>query len=270
VNEENKIEIRPGQFIVKGDKKRKVLAVNGGMVTLYNSETNIEFESKMSNLLSSGYVLMDENDIQKKAEDVSSVAASGVESSTTTVSVDNNPGNANQDAPDPVMPDPVMPDPVMPDSDMPGPDMPGPDMPGPDMSLEQDVPEGNTPVETAPASTNTVADRRRVRTPDEIMEDLKRRQEEDRAKIDLRYKEKIFKASQRLKSLPQKRIDALAMLNSLRQSIRDNTGNSFMTDDEADCFIQKAVEAKLVSATNLDLRRENPFDQHSDQLNQYN
>jgi hypothetical protein len=253
VNEENKVEIRPGQFVVKGDKKRKVLAVNGGMVTLYNSETNIEFESKMSNLLSSGYVLMDEDDIPKKAEDVSSVAASGVESSTTTVSVDNNPGNANQDAPDPAMPDPAMPD---------------PDMPGPDMSLEQDVPEGNTPVETAPASTNTVADRRRVRTPDEIMEDLKRRQEEDRAKIDLRYKEKIFKASQRLKSLPQKRIDALAMLNSLRQSIRDNTGNSFMTDDEADCFIQKAVEAKLVSATNLDLRRENPFGQYSDQLNQ--
>ena len=209
MNEENKVEIKPGQFAVKGDKKRKVLAVNGGMVTLYNSETNTEFESKVSSLLSSGYVLMDETDIPERGKEVSGVAASSVASSTLTVPAVNNPGGVHQGATEP-------------------------DLFG--------ATEGNAPVETAPVTADAFAGQRRVRTPDEIMEDLKRRQEEDRAKMDLRYKEKIFKASQRLKSLPQKRSDALAMLDGLRQSIRGSTGNPFMTDDEADSFIHKAVE----------------------------
>lgn len=233
------VEIKPGQYAVKGDKKRKVLAVNGGEVTLYNDETHTEFVSKVSQLLASGYVMVDPVESTETEPAVQSVAASSVGASTLTVPAADDHGHPEQ-------------------------------YPAREADLftpvANDVEAGSLP--PPPANAEVTTGQRRVRTPEEILGDLKRRQEEEQAKMDLRYKEKIFKASQRLKSLPQKRSDALAMLDSLRQAIRGSTGNSFMTDDEADSFIHKAVENACIPVNTVLLNALRPFaaGQDSDDL----
>ena len=202
------VEIKPDQYAVKGDKKYKVVAVKGENVTLYSPETHTEFESQASKLLASGYVLMDVEDVPEKATAGRSVAASIATASTLTVPAGEETTQAGQ---------------------------------SPDLF----PPASNEEAESLPPSSSTEASagQRRVRTPEEIVSDLIRLQEEERAKMDLRYRGKIFKASQRLKSLPQKRSDALALLDGLRQTIRASAGDSFMTDDQADVFIRNTVES---------------------------
>lgn len=148
------VEIKPGQYAVKGDKKRKVLAVNGGEVTLYNDETHTEFVSKVSQLLASGYAMVDPVDAPEKEESIRSVAASSVDASTLTVPADGDLGYVDQS-----------------------------------VSKEQELfsvagennaaNENGDPVPAADVS----AGQRRVRTPEEILGDLKRRQEEAQAKM---------------------------------------------------------------------------------------
>ena len=248
------VEIKPGQYAVKGDKKRKVVAVNGGMVTLYNSETHTEFESKVSQLLASGYVLVDPVEDTEAASAVRSIAASSVDASTMTVPAGGDREHVDQNAAK--EPDLFS---VAGENNTANEEYP------PEYSIPGATQTPVANVDPVPAATDVSATgQRRVRTPDEIVEDLKRRQEEDQAKMALRYKEKIFKASQRLKSLPQKRSDALAMLDGWRQSIRGSTGNHFMTDDEADGFIRKSVEDACLPVNSALLNALRPFAEGQD------
>lgn len=225
------VEIKPGQYAVKGDKKRKVLAVNGGEVTLYNDETHTEFVSKVSQLLASDYVMVDPVEAPERDESIRSVAASSVDASTLTVPADGDLEHVDQSA------------------------ATEPDL----FSVVDENNAANENVDPVLSAADVSAGQRRVRTPEEILGYLKRRQEEEQAKMDLRYKEKIFKASQRLKSLPQKRSDALALLDSLRQAIRASTGNSFMTDDETDSFIRNTVENACIPVNTALLNALRPF-----------
>jgi hypothetical protein len=191
----------------------------------------------VSKLLGSGYVLMDAEATPEKKATVRSAAATVAAVPTLTVPavVDHNHSEQEQGSTR--------------ESDL--------------FPLASNDAEAGSPPPLADSGEVT-ASQRRVRTPEEIMGDLKRRQEEDRVKMDLRYKEKIFKASQRLKSLPQKRSDALAMLDGLRQSIRGSTGNLFMTDDEADSFIHKAVESACIPTNTALLNALRPFAEGQD------
>lgn len=213
------VEIKPGQFAVHGKKQYKVVAVDGDAVTLFNPDSKMEFASRVSKLISGGYVLVDSIDDAKGARGVAAkvspapalTVAAGEEADLAEKSPAENPDlfGAKPEAPAAA-------------------------------SLEAEQSPAQAAVDASAAG-------RRVRTPAEIVDDLVRRQDEERAKVELRYKEKIFKASQRLKSLPQKRDDALRLMEEMRQTVRRGAENPFMTDDEADAFIRRAVDHAALS-----------------------
>lgn len=234
-------EIKPGQYAVKGDKKYKVIAVDDDKVKLHSEATNTEFESRAAQLLASGYVLTDAVSTVSEENPAHDAAETFPTDSAKTSSASDASHSEKKEGQNPAQ--------VVPAAGV---------GQGVDLlaSVASETEDHNSSTSHAAdplatealtistaIATDTSAGQRRVRTPEEIMGDLKRRQEEEKAKVDQRYKEKIFKASQRLKPLPQKRIDALALLDGLRQAIREGSGNLFMTDDEADEFISNSVLA---------------------------
>lgn len=109
---------------------------------------------------------------------------------------------------------------------------------------ETDLPQPETPVASAPKA-ETVG----RRTREQILEALRQEQARKMAEINRRYQEKIFKASQRVKTTVQKRKDALDVLTELREMVRaSGDGNVFMTDNEVDAVIRRTVQRSTMPA----------------------
>lgn len=109
---------------------------------------------------------------------------------------------------------------------------------------ETDPPQPETHVASAPKAETAGR-----RTREQILEALRQEQARKMAEINLRYQEKIFKASQRVKTAVQKRKDALDVLTELREMVRaSGDGNVFMTDNEVDAVIRRTVQRSTMPA----------------------
>lgn len=220
-------EIKAGSKVTNGSKDYEVLRVDGDKVDLRGVLNGVKFESSIKKLLASGYRVISDGTTHECEPERTAINSGEEEIAAQAVKAEQNTqassggGDAHAGAPEYLHTANRA--------------LAQPHDPEPFVLVACEPKRANSSATEAP---------RRIRTPEEIMSDLKREQSEAAAKIDRRYKEKLFKAGQRLKSLPQKRVEALDLLQRLRGRVRDIFNDPFMLDDDADeriCRIMDSV-----------------------------